>query len=212
MPTPPSSRSVKIDKDERGGWSSDRPRRGGGPERPPDLAVRSRVLKPSDRVRYSPGSLLVVVSGSSTAADHFVSRVIDERSAVLSLGKLRGLLAGRVAEDEVEARGAELLEAAVRKRIEASQTVVYVAEGAGAEERERFVRIAAAERRPCHLILLDVGAGELAEEERGELNNLRSRLDAGELGADGFASALRLSAGSASELKRIVFASPPRDD
>ena len=31
MPTPPASRSVKISDDERGGWSSDRPRRDGGP-------------------------------------------------------------------------------------------------------------------------------------------------------------------------------------
>ena len=29
MPTPPSTRSIKISDDERGGWSSDRPRRDG---------------------------------------------------------------------------------------------------------------------------------------------------------------------------------------
>ena len=38
-------RSVKIDQDERGGWSSDRPRRGGsGPERPADIGVRDLGL------------------------------------------------------------------------------------------------------------------------------------------------------------------------
>ena len=51
-------RSVKISDNERGGWSSDRPRRPGEAERPPrklDVSVRGRVLAPSDRMRYSPG-------------------------------------------------------------------------------------------------------------------------------------------------------------
>ena len=61
MSQPP--RSVKIGDNERGGWSSDRPRKAGEAERPPrkqDVSVRGRVLAPSDRMRYNPGSLLVV--------------------------------------------------------------------------------------------------------------------------------------------------------
>ena len=64
VPTPRNPRSVKISDDERGGWSSDRPRKAGAPKRPPDLSVRSQVLRPSDRLRYSPGSLLVIASAS----------------------------------------------------------------------------------------------------------------------------------------------------
>ena len=44
------------------------------------------------------------------------------------------------------------------------------------------------------------------------LNELRRALDAGELGNEGFQTALRLGGGSIGELKRIVFRPPPRDD
>ena len=45
-----------------------------------------------------------------------------------------------------------------------------------------------------------------------ELAEQRSELDAGELGAEGFQTALRLSGQAASEVKRIVFAPEPRDE
>ena len=48
-------RSVKISDDERGGWSSERPRRPGEPERPERpiaVSVRGRVLAPADYLRY----------------------------------------------------------------------------------------------------------------------------------------------------------------
>src|SRR5213080_3535773 len=63
--TPPP-RSVKISDDERGGWSSDRPRREGAPPSLANISVRCRVLKPADRLRYSPGSLLVIACGSAS--------------------------------------------------------------------------------------------------------------------------------------------------
>ena len=52
----------------------------------------------------------------------------------------------------------------------------------------------------------------MAEDDRGDLNELRRRLDAGELGAEGFDTALRLGGATISELKRIVFRPAPRDD
>ena len=212
MADSPAPRSVKISDDERGGWSSDRPRRGGGPPRPPDLSVRCRVLSPSDSLRYSPGSLLVMVSGSAPELDDLTERVLESRGALLSLGKVRGLLAGRVPEDQIEERAAELLHAAALKRLEANETVVIAADGLGAEERERFVREAARLKRPRHLILLETPRDRVREEDRGALNDLRRRLDAGELGAEGFQTALRLGGTSAGELKRIVFQPAPRDD
>ena len=212
MADAPGPRSVKIGEDERGGWSSDRPRREGGPVRPADVSVRGRVLRPSDRMRYSPGSLVIVVCASAEERDRFVTRVVEDRGTVLSLDKVRGLLAGRVAPEETEARGAELLDAAVRKRLEAGESVVLGADGVSAEERERYVRIAAGFRRPRHLILLETANDQVADEDRAELNELRRALDAGETGAEGFQTALRLGGGSAAEVKRILFRAAPKDD
>lgn len=210
--TRPPARSVKIDKDERTGWSSDRPRRDGEPPRPADLTVHCRVLRPADRLRYSPGSLLIVVSASATERESFVTRLIEDRASLLSLAKVRGLLAGRVAEEEVESRAQELLTAAVTKRLESKETVVIAADTLAAEERERFVRMAAALKRPRHLILLETARDQVSEEDLATLNDLRRALDAGELGAEGFQTVLRLGGGSAAEVKRIFFRPPPRDD
>ena len=130
----------------------------------------------------------------------------------LSLTKVRALLAGRVAEDEIEARSRELLDAAVLKRIQASQTVVVAIEGFDPAERERFVRMAHGERRPRHLILLETSRDHVQDEERAGLDELRRALDAGELGSEGFQTALRLGGNTLTEVKRIVFQRPPRDD
>jgi hypothetical protein len=208
----PTSRSVKIGADERTGWSSDRPRREGAPERPPNVSVHCKVLKPADRLRYSPGSLVVVVSASAPEREGFAKRLIEDRASLLSLPKVRGLLSGKVAEEELEDRAQELLQAAVSKRLQNRETVVLVADGVGAEEREPFVRIAAALKRPRHLILLEVARDQVSEDDLPTLNALRRALDAGELGEEGFQTALRLGGGTASEVKRILFRPPPRED
>jgi predicted kinase len=208
----PSARSVKIPADERTGWSSDRPRPDGAPARPANISVHCRVLAPADRLRYSPGSLLVVVSASAAERDSFLERLIEDRASLLSLDKVRGLLAGRVAAEDVEARAQELLGAAVLKRLEGRETVVLGADGLLAEEREPFVRIASQLKRPRHLILLETARDQVQEEDLAALNDLRRALDAGELGAEGFQTVLRLGGGSAGEVKRILFRPPPRDD
>jgi hypothetical protein len=213
MPTPPSLRSVKIGADERGGWTTERPRReGDAPPRPVDVSARCRVLAPSDRLRYSPGSLLLIVSPNVSSSARFAERVVEERGAVLSLAKVRTLLAGRVAVEEIEARARELLDAAVVKRLGERQTVVLILEGLEAGERERYVRLAHGLKRPRHLILLEVPRDQVPEEERTTLNELRRTLDAGEVGLEGFQTALRLGGGTMAEVKRIVFQPPPRED
>jgi predicted transcriptional regulator len=211
MANQPNTRSIKIADDERGGWSSDRPRRG-GPPRPADISTRCRVLAPSEALRYSPTSLLLVVSPSAERRDSFAERLIQERGALLSLERVRRLLAGRVAEEEMDAKAQELLDAAVRKRLEAGEVVVVTAAGLDPEERDRYARLAAAAKRPRHVILVEAGAADVAEEDRRALNELRRRLDAGELGAEGFQTALRLGGEAVSDLKRIVFAHEPRDE
>jgi predicted kinase len=212
MPTKPPTRSVKISEDERRGWSSDRPRRDGAAPRPASVSVRCRVLSPSDHVRYSPGSLLLIVSPSSPERDRFARALINNRASLLSRDKVRALLAGRVADEEIAGRSVEILDAAVLKRLEANETVVLVAKGLGADERERYVRMAARFKRPRHLILLDTSRDGVDEDDRAALNELRRRLDAGELGAEGFHTVLRLGGESLSELKRITFQHPPRDE
>jgi predicted kinase len=212
MASRPPARSVKISDDERTGWSSDRPRRDGAPPRPADLTVHCRVLAPSDRLRYSPGSLLVVVSASAAERDRFLARLIEDRAALLSLEKVRAVLAGRVPEHDLQARAGELLQAAVAKRLGNRETVVLAADGLSPEEREPFVRLAATLKRPRHLILLEVAREEVREEDHAALNELRRALDSGELGGEGFQTALRLGGGSAGEVKRILFRPPPRED
>jgi hypothetical protein len=212
MATRPPGRSVKIADDERTGWSSDRPRRDGAPPRPADLTVHCRVLRPADRLRYSPGSLLIVSCASTAELDSFLDRLVEDRAAVLSLRKVKTLLSGKVGEEELEERATELLGAAVAKRLENRQTVVLASEGFTPEEREPFLRAAAAQKRPRHLILIETGRDQVDEEELAPLNELRRALDAGELGNEGVQTALRLGGGSAIEVKRILFRPPPRED
>jgi hypothetical protein len=212
MASRPPARSVKISADERTGWSSDRPRPDGAPVRPANISVHCRVLTPADRLRYSPGSLLVVVSASAAERESFLERLIEDRASLLSLDKVRGLLAGRVAAEEVEARAEELLRAAALKRLENRETVVLGADNLDLEQREPFVRMASLLKRPRHLILLETARDQVRDEDLATLNELRRALDASELGAEGFQTVLRLGGGSASEVKRIVFRAPPRDD
>jgi hypothetical protein len=211
MPDPQNTRSVKIGEDERGGWSSDRPRKS-GPPREADVSVRCKVLSPSPQVRYSPGSLLLIVSGAREERDRFAGRVLESPGLLLSLDKVRGLLAEKVGEEVAADRAPELLDAAVAKRLEANETVVIAADGLDAGERERLVRMAHKLRRPRHLVLVEAARDQVPDDDRPALNDLRRRLDAGELGAEGFQTAMRLGGTSVSELKRIVFRPEPRDD
>jgi hypothetical protein len=205
-------RSVKIGADERTGWSSERPRRSGQPERPPDISVRCKLLRPAEEVRYSPGSLLLVVSASEADREALAERVVEQKGVVLSTGKVRELLAGRVPDEQMDERAAELLGAAAAKRLQANESTVVVTRGLDPEERERLARIAAGAKRPRHLILVETARENVNEDDLAPLNELRRRLDAGELGAEGFDTALRLGGDAVGELKRIVFRPAPKDD
>ncbi|HET9720985.1 MAG TPA: AAA family ATPase [Solirubrobacteraceae bacterium] len=174
--------------------------------------MRSRLLRPADRLRYSPGSLLVVVGPAASRPDAFAERVLEERGVALSMAKVRSLLAGRVPEAQIEAKAHELLDAAVLKRVQANESVVVIPSSLEPSERERYVRLAHRHRRPRHLILLEAQRSNVLEDERASLDELRRALDANELGQEGFNTALRLGGNALAELKRIVFQPPPRDD
>ncbi len=211
----PGPRSVKIGENERSGWSSERPRRPGEAERPPrkvDVGVRGRVLAPSDSLRYSPGSLLLIACADPATRDAFAARVISDAGSLFSRGKVRGLLEGRVDDDVIDEKTDALLDAAAKKRLGEGHTVVVALEGLDPAEREHYVRMAHAHNRPRHLILVEAGKDKVAEEDRAVMGELRTALDAGELGQEGFATSLRLGGATVSELKRILFAPPPRDD
>ncbi len=212
MPTDRPTRSVKIPDDERGGWSSDRPRRGGAGPRPLDPSVRGRILSPSDRLVYSPGSMLLVVSAADAPRERFLERTLEDRAALLALTKVVGLLTGRVADEEVGERALEVLHGAAQKRLDGGETTVVAADGLRPEEREAYVHMAARTRRPRHLLLLETGRDDVADDDLAPLNELRRRLDAGELGAEGFHTSLRLGGSALSEVKRILFRSAPPED
>lgn len=200
-------RSVKIDPKERGAWTSDRPGRegeGSGPRRPPDISVRGRALAPADRMRYSPGSLVLVTGPDEGILEELAQRVFEEQGAVLTRGKLRELVRGKVAEDEVDAKVDELRMAVAAKRVAKGDSVVVTSADLDPAERERWARLAAAHRRPRHLVFVDARPGD--EELVPVLNALRKAVDAGELGKEGFATALRLGGSAITERRRIVFA------
>jgi hypothetical protein len=205
-------RSVKIGDDERLGWSSERPRREGGPQRPTDISTRNRVLRPSEELVYSPGSLVVVASTAPTDAEAFLNRLVQTKGALFSMAKVRSLLTGRVADDELEVRAEELMTSAIAKRIEAGDTVVVVTQTLDAEEREPFVRLAAAAGRPRHIVLFEPAGVGLDEDGRAALSDLRRRLTAGELGREGFQTSLRLAGSTIGEVKRLEFQRPSRED
>jgi hypothetical protein len=206
-------RSVRIGSDERTGWSSDRPRRdGAAPPRGPRVSVRCRVLPPTDRQRYTPGSVVLVVGGTPAVREAFAQKRFEDRGAVLSPTRVRKLLEGRVGPDELEAAAAKVLDGAVAKRLAADESIAVLVDGLEPEERARFVIPAAALRRPRHLIFLDMPKDQVDEADRDAVNELRRALDGGALGEEGFMTALRLSGRTIEELQRIVFRPPPADD
>jgi predicted kinase len=156
--------------------------------------------------------MLLIVGAAAAEPAAFADRVVDERAATLSLAKVRALLAGRVAQAEIEQKADELLNAAVLKRLLKGETVVLAIEGFDAAERERYVRLAHGQRRPRHLILLETSRDQVQEDDRAALDELRRALDAGELGLEGFQTALRLGGAALTDLKRIVFRPPSRED
>ena len=163
-------------------------------------------------MRYSPGSLVVVACADAQLRARFVARVIDEQSSVLSLDKVRTLLAGKVPEADLDAKANALLDAAVaealRRRPDRPDPAAD-ADGRGA----RAVRaLAAAHRRPRHLVLVEAGKDKVSEDDREPLGDLRTALNAGELGQEGFMTSLRLGGNTIDELKKIIFAPPPADD
>ena len=184
---------------------STRPRRDGAPPRPADL---DRPLPACSRRPTGCATRRAACSSSpppsAAERDRFLDRLIEDRACLLSLDKVRGLLGGAVAEEEIPARAEELLRSGRRSSAwrTARRWCSPRRPPAWPSARD-FVRAAAALKRPRHLILLEIARDQVQEEDLAELNELRRRLDAGELGGEGFQTVLRLGGGTAEEVKRI---------
>ena len=159
-------RSVKIGADERTGWSSERPRRSGQPDRAGQHlgALQGPAARPR-RSATRPGAFSLIASASEADREALAERVIEQKGALLSTAKVRELLAGRVPDEEMDARATELLGAAAAKRLGANESTVVVTSGLDPEERDRLARIAAEAKRPRHLILLETARDQVAEDD-----------------------------------------------
>ena len=160
----PGSRSVKIGADERTA----------GPGSP---APRRRSRAPAEHLcalsRAGAGRPPALLAGQPRGRDlglrarpRRLRGAADRGSRELAVAGQGARPAGgaRARAEELEARAQELLAAAVSKRLENRDTVVLAAESLEAQERERFVRIAAALKRPRHLILLETARDQVSEE------------------------------------------------
>ena len=206
-------RSVKISDNERGGWSSDRPRRAGEAERPPrklDVSVRGRVLSPSDRMRYSPGQPGADrVRGPRAARP--LHRARDRRAERGPVGgqgarAARGQGPGRPARGEGAGAAGRGRAQALRRRPDGrdpareGSTPTSASATCGSPPRIGGRAISCSSRWPRTRSLTRT---------RDSLGELRTALNAGELGQEGFMTSLRLGGHVIEELKKIVFAPPP---
>lgn len=200
-------RSVKIGEDERGGWSSERPRKEGEKERPRSVAVRGKVIEASPVLDYRPGSLVVVVSPTGMTSE-FITRVVEDEGAVLDLAKIKRLLKGRVADAKLDATAEALFEKTLKMRLSQRKSVVVGVDDLDGSARERLVRLAAGTRAGRHLILLDASRDNISDSSViEELNTLRGQLLDNKLGDEGFTTSLRLGGSSAAKVKKVIFGS-----
>ena len=155
----------------------------------------------------------MVVSASKVDSDAFIERVIEAKNAILSLDKVRALLAGRVKPDEMEARAQELLDTAVAKRLGADESVVLGADSPGRRRARALCAARRARARPAppHPPLRSRATRSPRRTSRRSTRCARRSMPA--------TSAPRAStrrcasaAGPAAEVKRIVFRPEPRDD
>ena len=210
----PSARSVKISADERTGWSSDRPRRDGAPERPAGH-LRRTVACSRRRIACAtrPGACLIVVSASPAERDSFVDTP-DRGSRLPAVAREGSHAAGRAGRPK-RSCGARAGAAAGGGRQSAWRTGRRWCSSADglAGGRARLVRAHGGSlKRPRHLILLETTRDQVPDEDLAALNALRRALDAGELGGAGLSD--RASSRGRRRLggQADLFRPPPREE
>jgi len=224
---PPSStergglRSVKISEHERSGYSSDRTRRGeiigdSNGDRPANVRrARGRRLNPSNRLGYAPSSVIVLAGASRVGKTAFADRLFDKGSvAVLSLAKIRRMIAATDDEAKARAQALSLVGQVAHQRLRAGQSVVFDGDALDPEERRGLVLIAQQARRPAHLIFLEGSREQLEADGADEATlerdlplaaELRRAVEQERLGEEGFATVLTLTRRAADQVKQIGF-------
>jgi len=214
-------RSVKISEHERSGYSSDRTRRGepGREDSPRESETirraRGRRLNPSNRLGYAPSSVIVLSGAAGAGKTTFAERLFDKGSvAVLSLDKIRRMIAAPAGSEEAQAQALSLIGQVAAQRLRAGQSVVIDGRALTPEERRGLVLIAQRARRPAHLIFLEASREQLIEsgvaEEDAERDlplalELRRAIEQDRLGEEGFATVLTLTRRAADQVKQIGF-------
>jgi hypothetical protein len=204
-------RSVKIGADERTGWSSERPqRKTSGPGRPPRPAGRALNVAASDTLTFPNGSLVIFTGADSVTVHRLVARMLP-RPALISYD----VLARAVAEKRVPAEQVgEVTQRLVAKRIAERQAEgqATVIETGDLSTELRTALAALADRRAgSHLVVLDSGRKAVDDDERFEaLRAVVTGARSGEIGTEGFSTAMVLGRVDLDKVTGIEFVAPRR--
>ena len=147
-------------------------RRRGRPTSPSTAACS----RPPTGCATRPGACCVVACASAAERDRFLDRLIEDRASLLSLDKVRGA-AGR-ARRRGGARRARRASCCSRPSPSAWRTARRSCSPPTAStpaEREPFVRMAAALKRPRHLILLETAREQVREEDLADAQRAAPR-------------------------------------
>src|ERR1044071_9044188 len=190
-------RSVKIGADERTGWSSERPRREGpssGKGRPPRPAGKALNVAASDTLSFPAGSLVVFTGADPVTVHRLVARMLP-KPALVSYDALAKAVAEKVPEERVGEVTLQLIGKRVAERREAGQATVVETGELDAEVRKGIAALAD-RKAGSHLVVLDSGRKAVADEERFEaLRAVVAGARSGEIGAEGFSTAMVLGRG-----------------
>ena len=167
----------------------------------PRASVRGRVLAPTDRIRYAPGSLVIVLSADEATREAFCARVLEDTNVLLPA-------AGRAGSPRSSST-TRPVSCSTPRRPSGSQPArpwLIALDGFDAAEwgstsaspTATAARATSCSSRSAQSKVPGRGA-------RAAVDALRTALDAGELGQEGFVTSLRLggAAGRGAQADRV---------
>jgi hypothetical protein len=199
-------RSVKIGADERTGWSSERPqRKSSGPGRPPRPAGRALNVPATDTLTFPAGSLVIFTGADAVTVHRLVARMLP-RPALVSYDPLARAVAEKVPAEQVGEVTLRLVAKRVAERQAEGQATVIETGDLSTELRTALAALA--ERRAgSHLVVLDSGRKAVADDERfEELRAVVAGARSGEIGSEGFSTAMVLGRVDLDKVTGIEFA------
>lgn len=201
-------RSVKIGADERTGWSSERPeRKSSGPGRPPRPEGRALNVAASDTLSFPNGSLVVFTGADPITVHRLVARMLP-RPALISYDALARQVAEKVPAEQVGEVTLRLITKRVEERKAEGQATVIETGDLSSELRTALARLAD-RRAGSHLVVLDSGRRAVGDDERFEaLRAVVSGARSGEIGSEGFSTAMVLGRVDLDKVTAIEFVAP----